>query len=343
MVRKYRRQTSRQDWSLEAMEGAVNAVIEGHMGSFRAARQFNVPQTTIERHVVKKRANPGYTVVKRLRPIDSVFTPEQELAERSNIKHPFNTAAKSVGRDLLNGLLARNPTLPIRKPEATSIARAVGFNRVAVDRFFDLLESQLDTFKFTGDRIFNCGETGLTVIPKGHTKVVALKGRQVGAVTSADFCDCRNLCFSVGVLRTTYVNLSSETNATSGGAWAEVQETGWMTKELFLTWFKKFIAFTGALKERPILLILDGHKRHTKNLELIDVARENGVVLLCLPPHCSHRLQPLDVAFMKPLSKFDKDEVRMWLRTHPGKVATLHQIASLFGKAFIHSLQCPQQ
>lgn len=75
-----------------------------------------------------------------------------------------------------------------------------------------------------------------------------------------------------------------------------------MTAELFLAWFKKFVAFSKASKDFPVLLILDGHSTHTKNLEVIDYARENGVSLLCLPPHCSHRLQPLDVSFMKPLS-----------------------------------------
>lgn len=70
-----------------------------------------------------------------------------------------------------------------------------------------------------------------------------------------------------------------------------------MTEELFLKWFQRFVKFAGASKEIPILIILNGHKTHNKNVELIDFALENGVVLLCLPPHYSHRLQPLDVAF----------------------------------------------
>ena len=61
---------------------------------------------------------------------------------------------------------------------------------------------------------------------------------------------------------------------------------------------------SGASKNNPVLLILDGHSTHNKNLELIDLARENGFVLLCLPLHCSHRMQPLDVSFMKQLSTY---------------------------------------
>ncbi len=375
MVRTYKRKTTRQAWSMESMEGAVNAVLEGAMGSLKASRQFNVPQTTIERYVAKKRADLNYVCEKKLGVFTSVFTPEQEtdlkvyltqmegqlfgltinelcilafqIAERNNIKHPFNVEIGSAGRCWVKGFLKRNPTLTIRKPEATSAARAMGFNQVAVGKFFDLLENQVDKLKFTGDRIFNCDETGITVNPKGHSKIIALKGRrQVGTVTSAERGQTvtAEICVSASgsyvppmlIYPRKRMQQEFETGLPSG-AWAEVQETGWMTKELFLTWFKRFVTFTGASKERPVLLVLDGHKTHTKNLELIDMAREKGVVLLCLPPHCSHRLQPLDVAFMKPLSGYYENEVRTWLRTNPGKVVTLHQISSLFGKAFVRS------
>ncbi|KAG5896632.1 hypothetical protein JTB14_009539 [Gonioctena quinquepunctata] len=65
------------------------------------------------------------------------------------------------------------------------------------------------------------------------------------------------------------------------------------------------------------------------------MARENNVVLLCLPPHCSHRLQPLDVTFMAPLSTYYQQEVRQWLATHPGRAVTIQQVAKLYGAAFL--------
>ena len=46
--------------------------------------------------------------------------------------------------------------------------------------------------------------------------------------------------------------------------------------------------FVDCPKERKVLLIFDGHKTHTKRLELIDYARDNGIVLISLPPHTSH-------------------------------------------------------
>lgn len=83
--------------------------------------------------------------------------------------------------------------------------------------------------------------------------------------------------------------------------------------------------------------MLDGHSTHTKSIELIDKARNAGVILLCFPPHCTHKLQPLDVDFMKPLSLYYSDEVKRWLREHANehRVVTQFQVASLFGKAYL--------
>ena len=70
------------------------------------------------------------------------------------------------------------------------------------------------------------------------------------------------------------------------------------------------------------------------NMEVIDLARANGVVLLCLPPHCSHKMQPLDASFMKPLSIYYDQELEKWLCNHLGRVVTTFQVAELFGIAY---------
>lgn len=47
-----------------------------------------------------------------------------------------------------------------------------------------------------------------------------------------------------------------------------------------------------------------------KNIELINMAREHNVIVVCFPPHCTHRLQPLDVSFVAPLSTYYEQEVK---------------------------------
>jgi hypothetical protein len=60
--------------------------------------------------------------------------------------------------------------------------------------------------------------------------------------------------------------------------------------------------------ENKVLLILDGHGSH-KHLDALEFVKVNGVILLCLPPHCTHRMQPLDVSFFRPLDAYYNPEM----------------------------------
>ena len=59
---------------------------------------------------------------------------------------------------------------------------------------------------------------------------------------------------------------------------------------------KIFLKF--AVPERPISLFIDEYKSHV-TLDVVDMARNNDVILFCLLSHTTHALQPLDVAIFK--------------------------------------------
>ena len=59
---------------------------------------------------------------------------------------------------------------------------------------------------------------------------------------------------------------------------------GYMEEELFFSWFTFFVSKT----------------QHFGKLNFIDTARENDIILYCLPPHTTHILQPLHVPVYKP-------------------------------------------
>ena len=74
-----------------------------------------------------------------------------------------------------------------------------------------------------------------------------------------------------------------------------------MTGEIFVaSVLPHIVRHTGASKEAPILLLMDNHASHI-SLETVEFCRENGIVIVTFPPHCSHKLQPLDVAVYGPL------------------------------------------
>ena len=99
-----------------------------------------------------------------------------------------------------------------------------------------------------------------------------------------------------------------------------------------------------AVPERPLILIVDGHKSH-ENIELIDCARTNNVILLCLPPHTTHALQPLDVSVFKSLKSHFSKALRAWCFTKRDFVVTKRDFArvvkepyeSAFSIAYIKS------
>ena len=107
-----------------------------------------------------------------------------------------------------------------------------------------------------------------------------------------------------------------------------------MNNEAFSKWMKSFIDHVKPTKENPVLLILDGHATHSKNLEAIMTARDSGVIMLSLPPHTTHKLKPLDFSFFKPLQTYYLQVCDKWLRNNPGRGLTVFQVAEISGKAF---------
>jgi hypothetical protein len=68
--------------------------------------------------------------------------------------------------------------------------------------------------------------------------------------------------------------------------------SGWIQLVLFTQWFHNFISFVKHSEEDAVVLVVDGHYTHTRNIGIIDLARENVVSIVCVPPHSTDRMQP---------------------------------------------------
>ena len=89
-------------------------------------------------------------------------------------------------------------------------------------------------------------------------------------------------------------------------AYFAVSLNGWSSNALGLHWlqtvFDRFTRQQTGLKGRR-LLIVDGHSSHV-NLRFIETYDQLRILLLIIPPHFTHRLQPLDVSLFSPLSTY---------------------------------------
>ena len=83
-----------------------------------------------------------------------------------------------------------------------------------------------------------------------------------------------------------------------------LSDNGWTSDFHCYNWFKdNFIPQAAArnTSNKPILLIYDGHGSHEK-YKLLQLAKENNSILFSLPPHTTHKLQPLDVGVFGPFA-----------------------------------------
>jgi hypothetical protein len=119
--------------------------------------------------------------------------------------------------------------------------------------------------------------------------------------------------------------------------WAiAVSDNGWTTNELGVEWLKHFIKHTdGKVVGAHRLLILDGHESH-HSLQFQELCKENNIYTLCMPPHSSHLLQPLDVGCFSPLKRAYSREIEALIRHHINHITKLEFLPA-FKAAFTRS------
>ena len=117
------------------------------------------------------------------------------------------------------------------------------------------------------------------------------------------------------------------------GSVFDAQPNGWITSEGFLKWMKRFVNKVNLCEDRPVLLIVDGHCSH-KDIEVISFAKRHHVHMLSLPPHTTHKLQPLDRVVMKPFKNAYNEACSLWMRKNPKLKIGIKDIAGLVNCAF---------
>ena len=99
---------------------------------------------------------------------------------------------------------------------------------------------------------------------------------------------------------------------------------------------KHFVKTVKVNIEHPVLLLLDNHYSHLA-MDVLDYCKDNGVVLLSFPPHCSHKLQPLDRTVFGPLKKIWGPEQQIWMRNNPSKTMTIFDLPGILRKTWPQS------
>jgi pantoate kinase len=109
-----------------------------------------------------------------------------QLALANGQAHQFNTEKESAGQHWFKNFMSRHPNLSLRQSEATSLARARGFNRRDVNIFYEKLKSVIDQYDFDALSVYNMDESGIQTV-QNPGRVIGKRGKkQIGSVTSGE-------------------------------------------------------------------------------------------------------------------------------------------------------------
>lgn len=363
MPRHYVRKTT-PTYKIEDLRRAIQDVRSKQLTLGKAAIKYSVPKTTlhkqVKQEVFKKPKKGRYTVFNKnqedqlekyiLDCCESFYgiTPKSlrkiafTFAEANKLKHSFNKDLQLAGKDWYYSFMSRHPSISLRTPEATSINRITAFNTTEVKMFFDQLESLQTKHNFSSHRIFNIDETGISTVQK-NSKILAPRGlKQVAKATSGER----------GVTTTAVCAVSANgiyvppmfifkrkrmsellLKGCNTDMIATVSDSGWINESIFVDYLQHFISFVKPTKEEPVLIVLDNHESHI-SLGAYKLYRENNLHVLSLPPHVSHKMQPLDLTFFSSLKMAYNRECELYMANHPGKRITQYEVGELFTNAY---------
>jgi hypothetical protein len=337
-------------WSLDAMKRAVKAVEEGN-GLREAARMFNVPVESLRRRVngdiaidCKPGPKPILTVNEedaiadycvRMAEMgfglsrDDVLRIGFKVAEKSGRPHPWDPENGMAGRAWYDGFMSRHPTLKLKSPQPLSHARARNADDETVKDFFQKLGGIYARLNLLNKpmQIYNLDESGISTVHKPGHVISELNHKSVWAVTSGEKGKTHTImtCVSASgqalppMMIFPRKRLSEKLmEGAPPGTYFTCTDNGWITQEKYLEWFKFFLK--SIPPARPVLVIEDGHSSHI-TMEVIKLAQDNDIHLLCLPSHTTHILQPLDIiSVFKPLKSYFNKACKNYLSANPGKV-----------------------
>ncbi|CAG7669233.1 unnamed protein product [Allacma fusca] len=263
------------------------------------------------------------------------------LAERNGIMHPFQN--RSASEDWICGFLRRHSNiLSFRDGEPLSLARITRFNKIEATRFFDLLEEIVVAKGFNENTIFNVDETGFSLVPNRMPRRIARKGsRHVYVMMPAErgaLCTVTCCCNANGYFVPPFFIFPQNAgriepdNPPQGSEYIRTSR-GWSTTESFIKWLKHFRRHATRNPGTHVLLILDNHGSHI-SYDVVKYCRKNAIELLTLPPHSSHKMQPLDVGVYSPLKAKYREELARWLSSHMRQAPKIVDIPDILAPAY---------
>ena len=275
------------------------------------------------------------TIVRKVLELDSqAFPPRirgvEDMANR--LRHAREKSP--VGKNWTANFIKRQPALRTRFSRRYDYQRALCEDPEVIQGWFDLVRNFMAKHGIVVEDIYNFDETGFlmgqittTTVVTGSDKAGNPKLAQPGNrewVSVIQGVNSQGWAIPPFIIVKGRNHLASwYQNSPFPPDWSiSVSENGWTTNDLALDWIQHFNKYTKArTKGKYRLLVLDGHESH-HSIAFEEYCKENNILTLCMPPHSSHLLQPLDIGCFGPLKKAYSGQIEAFMRnriTHISK------------------------
>jgi len=358
----------RQQYHQADMEAALEAANNG-ASVYSLAKKFGIPRTTLIGRI------KGHHGEVQGRP--SVLTPEDEealvgyakymsdrgfpltvrvtkaLAQQIEIKRAKGRGESprfkeaGPGKKWWRGFKRRHPDISLRSPDQLDKERALMATPGVIFEYFLMLEDKLTEANAKNKNphvIYNADETGVDLSAK-ISKVIVPRGEKRSPSRRVGSRDHVSALVCVSAAGQTVPPMIVFSKGFPGGAYTEggpanaiygFSDSGFIDEFLFERWFTK-VFLSHCHKERPIVLIVDQHYSHF-TLKVLEAAVANNVVILGLPPHCTHFLQPLDVGIFAPLKSKWALTLEVMQAANPHFQVTKRNFAKIFNTVYDHTV-----
>src|SRR5450432_3957801 len=307
---------------------AVEALKQGHFTSLlSAARSYDVPHMTLRRRVRdiparrdKRPTNYKLTATEELTLVQWILSMDQRglaprpesvqrmadllLQKRSNSNSDPNS---QVGQRWVYNFVQRHKALQTRYNRKYDYQRAKCEDPQVIRDWFRLVKNMIAKYGIEEQDIYNFDETGFQMGVISTAKVVtgaersnrpvAIQPGNREWVTTIDCISTAGWSLPPVIIFEGKVHISTWYTDDLPLDWTiGVSANGWTDDKLGLVWLQNVFEKHTVHRTKGVyrLLILDGHGSHV-TLEFDLFTKEHSIITLCMPPHSSHLLQPLNV------------------------------------------------
>jgi hypothetical protein len=336
---------------------ALEALESGQIRSIReAARQFSVPRSTLaHRRNGRPARRTAHTsqqacteeeeqaLIKWIQHWSSQGFPirhdmlramaEHLILGRNGTSRRNTVSTHVVGHNWASRFVKRHQDLQSIITMSIGRPRSTACTAENLNKWFDTFRDNMKRYKPDTADIYNIGETTLSI--GSAAEMYAVIDKHQGSIDNAAKAAKGELLITIECvsadgstilppfvifegkhLQSTWISDGIPDN------WmAATSPRGWTSNELGLRWleqhFEPNTRPAGRGRSRYRFLILDGHGSHITP-DFQDSCAKHKIVLLSLPAHTSHMLQPLDVSILTPVKHLFKQTIDS--RLQMGKV-----------------------